>query len=116
MGGECCEGEKAEEAFARIVNKMLNLNLKAKNIYPIYDYFHDGKKKINYVFYGEVKKPQKFNCLKKDSYCWVAFNEISKLLFTGSCKQDVIVGERVISAKWREDTENKLAALTQVSL
>ncbi|MDO8658879.1 MAG: hypothetical protein Q7K55_09130, partial [Candidatus Levybacteria bacterium] len=87
----------------RIVSERLNIDLKSKNIYPIYDYFHSKHDKNNFVFYGEVKKPQEFNCLKEGTYCWVAFNEISKLLFADRTKQDVIVGERVISAKWRDN-------------
>lgn len=82
---------------------MLNLELKEKNIHPVYDYFHDGHRKINYVFYGEVKNSREFDSLEEGSYSWVDFREIAKLPFTPSAKQDVIVGERVINAKWREE-------------
>ena len=58
LGGESNKGEEAQAAFVRIVSELLNLDLKAKNIYPIYDYFHDDLAKMNYVFYAEVKKPQ----------------------------------------------------------
>lgn len=112
LGGESNEGEEAEAAFARIVNKLLNISLKEKNIHPVYDYFHDEKDKINYVFYAEVKKPQEFDCLKDGSYCWVAFKETPKLPFTSHSKQDVIVGERVINAKWREDEAKKFPLLS----
>lgn len=102
IGGES-EAEDAQIAFQRIINKLLNLELKTKNIHPVYDYFHDEKDKTNYVFYAEVKNPQDFNSPGGNSFSWVAFNEVSKLLFTAHAKQDVIVGERVINAKWRED-------------
>lgn len=102
FGGECSEGEEAQVAFRRIASEKLNLDLKAKNIYPIYDYFHSKMNKNNFVFYGEIKKHQNFACLKEGTYCWVAFNEISKLMFANTSKQDVIVGERVISARWRD--------------
>ncbi len=111
MGGECNKGEEAGAAFQRIVNELLNLNLKTKNIFPVYDYFYSKRAKNNYVFYGEVKKHQSFNCLKEGSYCWVSFNEISKLMFANSSKQDVIVGERVISAKWRDMEAAKTAQI-----
>ena len=111
LGGESNEGEEAQTAFVRIVNELLSLDLKTKNIYPIYDYFHDGLNKINYVFYAEVKKPQEFDSLKEGSYCWVAFKETPKLPFTSHSKQDVIVGERVINAKWREDEAKKFPPL-----
>lgn len=101
LGGESNEGEDAPATFQRVINKSLNLNIKAKDIYPIYDYFHDILNKVNYVFYAEVKNPQKFSSLKKTAYFWVAFKETLKLLFSTHTKQDVIVGERVINLKWR---------------
>lgn len=108
LGGECSEGEDAQIAFQRIINDLLNLNLKIKDIYPVYDYYHDVRDKVNFVFYAEVKNSQEFDCPKKDTFSWVSFNETSKLPFTTHSKQDVIVGERVISAKWREDEAKKL--------
>lgn len=107
LGGESNEGEEAQAAFQRIINKLLDLNLKAKNIYPVYDYFHDERDKFNYVFYAEVKNAREFNRLKENTFSWVAFNETSKLPFTAHSKQDVIVGERVINAKWRDDEAKK---------
>ncbi|MBI4037128.1 NUDIX domain-containing protein [Candidatus Daviesbacteria bacterium] len=107
LGGDSDEKEDTQTTFQRIVNELFNLNLKSKNIYPVYDYFHDGRDKINYVFYAEVKNPQEFNPLKKGACSWVDFDKISKLLFTDHTKQDIIVGERVINAKWREDEAKK---------
>lgn len=110
LGGESSAGEDAGTAFQRIINDLLDLNLKAKDIHPIYDYFHDTRDKTNYVFYGVVKNSKEFNCLKDDTFSWVAFRETSKLPFAPHSKQDVIVGERVISAKWRDDEAKKIAA------
>ncbi len=90
-------------AFQRIVSELLELNLKTKDIHPIYDYSYDAEDKTNYVFYAVVKKPQNFSSLKNGAFSWVAFSEVSKLPFVPHSKQDVIVGERVISAKWRAD-------------
>lgn len=101
LGGESKEGEEAQITFQRIMNKVLNLNLKNKDIYPIYDYFHDTLDKINYVFYAEVKSPKTFNSFKKSTLSWVSFSETLKLLFSPHTKQDVIVGERVINLKRR---------------
>src|SRR3989344_4413801 len=61
LGGESSEGEEAQTAFQRIISELLNLNLKAKDIYPVYDYFQESRDKINYVFYAEVKSPHEFN-------------------------------------------------------
>lgn len=101
IGGE--SREEASKAFQRIINELLDLNLKAKNIYPIYNYFHEARNKDNYVFYAEVKSPKKFKNLKEDSFSWVSFNEISKFSFASNSKQDVIVGQRVINTKCRND-------------
>lgn len=111
LGGESSGGEDAGTAFQRIINDLLDLNLKAKDIHPIYDYFHDTRDKTNYVFYGVVKNSKEFNCLKDDTFSWVAFRETSKLPFAPHSKQDVIVGERVISAKWRDDEAKKIAQI-----
>ncbi|MBI2019348.1 hypothetical protein HYS95_01595 [Candidatus Daviesbacteria bacterium] len=112
LEGDSCEGEEACAAFQRIVNKTLNLNLKEKNIYPVYDYFDDVKKKTNYVFYAEVKNPVEFNPFEGGVYSWVSLAETSKLLFSGNAKQDVIVGERVIKAKQREEEAKLLPSLS----
>lgn len=114
IGGESSEGEEVQVTFQRIINELLDLNLKTKDIYPVYDYFHDTRDKTNYVFYGEVKSPRECNRLKEDTCSWVAFREVSKLPFAAHSKQDVIVGERVISAKWR-DNEAKQSLLLENS-
>lgn len=101
LGGESKEGEEAQTTFQRVINELLNLNLKTKDIYPIYDYFHDKLDKINYVFYGEIKNPQVLKLLKENLFSWVGFSEMPKIPFSAHTKQDVIVGERVINAKWR---------------
>lgn len=113
LGGDFNEGEDAEVAFARIINELLNLNLKTKDIHPVYDYFNNTRAKNNYVFYAEVKSSQDF---KGDTFSWVTFRDTLKLLFSDHAKQDVIVGERVIHAKWREDEANKLASFSKTLL
>lgn len=107
LGGEAGAGEEAQTAFARVISELLNLNLKTKDIYPVYDYFNDERAKNNFVFYAEVKNSKKFSSFNSDTFSWVAFNEASKLAFTAHSKQDVIVGERVINAKWRADEAKK---------
>lgn len=111
IGGEGGEKEEPQAAFQRIMNKLLGLNLKQKDIYPIYDYFHDTKDKISYVFYAQVKSVKKFNQFKEGTLSWVTFHEISKLSFTPHSKQDVIVGERVIRAKRCDDEAKREMAI-----
>lgn len=102
LGGESKEGEEdAQLTFQRVVQERLNLSLKAKQIYPVYDYFHDQRDKINYVFYAEVNKTPNF-AAQGGVLTWVTFTEILKFPFTVHTKQDVIVGERVINLKQRQ--------------
>lgn len=114
LGGEGSKGEDFSAAFQRIIGRLLNLSLKPKDIYPVYDYFHDLQGKVNYVFYAQVRSSREFNILPEGSFEWVAFHEISKLLFTSHSKQDVIVGERVINAKWRDDEAKKLPQIINI--
>lgn len=103
LGGESSVGEKeAKITFQRIINELLDLDLKPKNIYPIYDYFHQPIAKTNYVFYAEVKNPPSFRSIQDHTLSWVSFNETVKFIFSAHIKQDVIVGERVINLKWRQ--------------
>lgn len=103
LGGESKEGEDAQVTFQRIVHKLLNVKVKMKRIYPVYDYYHDTLDKVNYVFYAEVKIPGEFSSFKGKTFSWLGFNETIKLIFPAHTKQDIIVGERVINAKWRQD-------------
>lgn len=107
LGGESKDGEEAPLTFQRIISKLLNINLKVKHIYPVYDYFHNVRNKINYVFYAEVGEAKLFNASKRGILSWVSFRETLKLPFTTQTKQDIVVGERVINAKWREDEAKK---------
>lgn len=103
LGGESYEGEEAQATFQRIINDILDLNLKNKDIYPIYDYFHETLEKINYVFYAEVKRVPPLSPSQKNTFSWVNFSETPKLPFSNHTKQDVIVAERVINLKMRLD-------------
>lgn len=103
FGGESFDGEEAPITFQRVVKKLLNVGLKDKDIYPVYDYFHETRDKINYVFYAEVKEAPVFNSTLKETPSWVSFADTLKFIFSTHTKQDVIVGERVINLKQRID-------------
>ena len=102
LGGESKEGEETQVAFQRIIYKILNIELKNKHIFPVYDYFHNIRNKMNYVFYAEVGKPKIPNT-PKSIFSWFTFHETLKLPFNTQTKQDLVVGERVINLKFRED-------------
>lgn len=103
FGGEAAEGEEASDAFQRIINKQLNLNLKAKSVRPVYDYFHNTRNKPHFVFYAEVGNSRNFRNVKNGTPTWFTFGEALKLPITTQTKQDIVVGQRVIEAKWRDD-------------
>lgn len=100
LGGESNEGEDASVTFQRVINKLLNLNLQAKDIYPIYDYFHNSLNKVNFVFYAEIENAPVFNS-KISNLFWLTFSDTLKLSFPDHTKQDIVVGERVINLKQR---------------
>lgn len=108
LGGEGMKGENAQVTFQRIARELLGIELKMKQIYPVYDYFHETLDKVNYVFYAAVRKSLDFNPLKENISSWITFGETVKLLFSVHTKQDVVVGERVIRLKERQDEAKEL--------
>lgn len=108
------EGEEALEVFQRIIFKRLSLNLKAKQIYSVYDYFHSAKNKPAFVFYAEVGK--NITAINSSGiFTWFSFSETSKLNSTDQTKRDIMVGERVINAKIRDLEASKLLPQAGVS-
>lgn len=108
LGGDSIKGEEAEVAFQRIIYKLLNIDLKLKNIHPIYDYFHQTKNKVNFVFYAKVRSSRIFNNFQRDDVSWFTFSEIVKLPLATQMKHDIVVGERVINARKRDTEAKKL--------
>ncbi len=48
LGGESKGEEESQDAFQRIIKELLGLELKTKNIYPVYDYFNEEKGKDSF--------------------------------------------------------------------
>lgn len=99
---ECVGKETAVDAFKRIIHSHLHLELKPKNIYPIYSYFHDEKGKTNFLHYAIVRKLETFPSTKKTIFSWFTFKQIQKLHIPNQIKQDIIVGQRVIDSAVRK--------------
>lgn len=102
-GGRSSEGEDAQATFQRVISKLLNLNIKSKNIYPVYDYFNQAMDKTTYVFYAEVARTLKFSHLTENSSSWLTFSQTLKMLLSTDTKRDLVVAERVINLKQRID-------------
>lgn len=116
MGGESREGEDAQVTFLRVIHELLNIDLKIKQIYPVYDYFHSILEKMNFVFYAEVNKILEFRPSKGNIPSWVTFDQTLKLLIPAHTKQDVVVGERVIRLKERQDQANEILSMPQQNI
>lgn len=106
--GNSIRDEEAHLTFQRVINRILNINLKTKDIYPVYDYFQDARNKFNFVFYAEIRNIKAFNKLKKSNLSWFSFQEIGKLPISSQTKQDIVVGERVINARRRENESDRI--------
>ena len=102
LGDSGHNNEKAEEAFVRIIEKILHVNLKPSNIKSIYTYFHDTLGKDNFVSYAKVTKMQKFPPKNGNVFGWFSFKEVVKLKLSAQTKQDITVGQRVIDASIRK--------------
>jgi hypothetical protein len=90
--------EDIKEAFLKIINKHLKLELKPSSICPVYNYLDNGKN--IHIFYANVKKVEKFFD-KKKTFSWFTFKQIQKLLLSEQVKQDIIVSQRVIDSSIR---------------
>ena len=100
--GEGLKNESAQETFKRVVYLHLHLELKPKNIFPIYSYFHEGKHKNNYIHYAIVRKLEAFPNTKKTLFSWFTLKQIQKMHIPDQIKQDIIVGQRVIDSAMRK--------------
>lgn len=98
LGGAGRKGEDAPTAFQRITHQLLKLKLTTKHILPVYDYFHNTRKKDHYVFYTQVAHIPRLKPPKGYNIAWFTFRQTLKLSFSEETKQDIIVAERVIRA------------------
>jgi hypothetical protein len=100
--GENLGEETGVETFKRVIFSHLHLDLKPKNIFPIYSYFHDDKGKNKFLHYAIVRKLETFPNTKKAIFAWFTFKQIQKLHISDQIKQDIIVGQRVIDSAVRK--------------
>lgn len=103
IGGKGYKTEHPHKTFHRIVHQLLKLKLNIKNIYPVYDYINNTQNTIHYVVYAEVTKAKNFSPTPTYSFSWVTFKQTLKMPFHPQTKQNIIVGERVVKAKKRDD-------------
>lgn len=100
------EEEDPLVCFKRIIKKKLKINLKVKNIYPVYFYFNNRLEMKNYVFYAEIEKPEDFKNIHGGTLSWFAFKQMNKIPISKQTKNDIIVSERVVKANARKRDTN----------
>ncbi len=105
------QGNKNENpisVFQKAVYNKLHIKLHEKIIYPVYDYFKKDTGANYYIFYAQIALKNKENFSKNNSLTeWLTFKQVTKLPLSDQAKQDIIVTQRVIKAKAR-DEEAKL--------
>lgn len=94
--------------FQEAIFNSLDLKLPIKAIYPVYDYFNDESEENCFIFYAEIKQKRKLGLGKDSNMEWFTFKQTTKLSFLDQTRQDIIVAERVIKLKAR----NELAKIT----
>lgn len=103
------KGQKYENpilVFQKAISQQLHIKLALKAIYPVYDYFKKGTEENCYVLYAQVDLTEReFHARKNSSTEWFTFKQITKLSFSDQIKRDLVVAERVINAKARNDAE-----------
>lgn len=96
--------------FQEAILNSLDLKLPLKSIYPVYDYPNDESEENCFIFYGEVKQKRKLGLGKDSNLEWFTFKQTTKLPFSEQTRQDIIVAERVIKLKARNE-EAKITSL-----
>ena len=89
--------------FQEAVLRQLDIQLALETIYPVYDYFNKEIGRNCYVFYAQVDLKKEFNKRQGFTTEWFTFKQTTKLSFSSQIKQDIVVAERVIKAKARND-------------
>lgn len=110
FSGKFSGDEKADKVFKDLIAKTLGLDLTDKNIYEVYDYFHEELGAHCFVFFANVKKQTlEFKLKGVESVGWFPLKQLPKLKLAGKARQDIIVGQRVINYIDRQKAE-KIAA------
>jgi hypothetical protein len=106
FGDKNKSNENAIDTFKRAILKSLALDLPNKNIFEVYDYFHSGYGTHCFVFFANFRKQTlDFELNGVDTVGWFPLKQISKLKLSDKIRQDIIVGQRVISYLERQKQE-----------
>lgn len=102
LGGKNLKNETAEQAFMRIVTKILHLNPSKTKVHLVYTYFHTEMHTENHVSYARINKLEKYPSIKGIVFGWFNFKQATKLNISEQTKQDITIAQRVINASIRK--------------
>lgn len=97
---EYSEKENPEELFKNVISELLDI--KVKQVFPVYFYFNENKKRNQSILYTTVNKLHDFTSKKDLTFKWFSFKDVLKLHVTDQTKHDIVVGQRVIEAAKRK--------------
>ena len=86
--------------FKKMISDLLNIEL--AEVYPVYSYFNENKKRNQSIIYSSVTNMVDFTPKNGMNFAWFTFKEVLKLQVTEQTKHDIVVGQRVIEAAIRK--------------
>ena len=105
FGGKNHYSEDTPMTFQRIIREQLHHILPTETIYPIYDYFNSELNQNYYMQYSQLETNlPKLHVRKGYVIKWFTFNQLAKISLTEQTRQDIIVGQRVIDAAFRNQS------------
>ena len=96
-------GSDPLKSFAKVLKKILISPPAVKDIYSVYDYYHTTSKRIHYIYYAVVDKPNNYSP-RRGNLGWFILKQIPKLPLSDQAKHDLIISSRVINAQARQIT------------
>lgn len=100
---EHAETKNPEEVFKKTFSKLLNSNL--NNLNKIYSYTQDHLKNYS-LFYATIDQLKEFSPKNGYVFKWFSFKEIVRLKTNQQTKHDIMIGQRVIDALSRDNSES----------
>ena len=105
FGGKNHSSEDTQKTFQRIIKEQLHHTLPIDSIYPIFDYFSKELNQDYYMQYSELETDLPKLYVRKGYIIeWFTFKQLLKISLTEQTRQDIIVGQRVIDAAFRNQS------------
>lgn len=92
----------ASEIFQNAIYESFQIKLALKKIIPVYSYFNNATGTNNHIFYGVVNNKKDVVAPDGKTVAWFKPSQITKLPTAKQTSHDLVVAQRVISAKERK--------------